>query len=265
MAFSISPGHRLGRTKDPGSAHIKPPWIMSHPGGTGQWSCLWKQMTSGQCGGLVLRTWHAAAANRLLARVWDPLLALLVCAGRVFLSPISNQRAPQDRCLTHVSRRWEEAQRNPGQAVASAYSADWGDNPQYQKPLQVRGRGFLCPRWSRFEIPLHHKSFQDLADKSLKSCPFPVLSILKMGHVLTNCYTGRWVCPALGVFTLPPEGQNWSAAACALNLGFQFYMIEINEKNNNILWHVEIICNSNFSAYKKVLLEYAAYSMANKP
>lgn len=152
MAFPINPSFWLG-TKDPASAHVKPPWILSHPVGCGQHSYPWElRMRSGWCAGC------CRPPNTLLTVcVWGPSLTpsalptgseySVLC----FVSPTLNQElhtvGAQQMFQEGGRRQWRPQER----LVASVYSMCFRDNSQCQKSFQARG--FLCQKFHYFTNP----------------------------------------------------------------------------------------------------------------
>lgn len=151
MAFPINPGSWLG-SKDPVSTYVKAHWIMSPPAGIGPWSYLSEQMRTGWCRGLVPRMLHAVSPFQQTACPVCEILhtLLLLCQQAVgvhvlavslchqHLTKASTQHVP-NRCFRKVGRQRGIKKR----LAASVYSMDFRDNPQCQKPFQLRRREFV--------------------------------------------------------------------------------------------------------------------------
>lgn len=104
----------------------------------------------------------------------------VLCTVCLFLSPDSQWGALPYMPNGHF-RRVEEAERNQGEA-GSMHMDSWA-SPQCQKPF-LRGRGFFVPVLKSFLKSLlftNPLKTQQVQDKSLEKCCFPVLSTLKTG------------------------------------------------------------------------------------
>lgn len=132
MVFPTNPGSRLG-TKGSVSAHVKPPWIISPPAGTGSQSFPCEQtMWSGWA------VWRAACSFQQAAHPgWDPPHTLWPCCGLWALTcclqlcvPNVWPRAPHRMCSTDVSGKREEAERNRWEVGSVCKFSGFRDNLQ---------------------------------------------------------------------------------------------------------------------------------------